>query len=1028
MKAKNLFLSSALLLTMLSACSTQKASLGVVAPHVLRATNWSDFEEGSHVYGSSYQVPSMSYTLDGASYKATVIVTYPDQTQSAETEISLNQAGVYTFEYSVNVNGEIHNVTETINVGFPQAYVGNAENSSIQYIDESESRAMGGKGTSGLYVKLGLGDTLNFTKPIYLDEMNDTNALLRGYLAPSSKGSADFSQLYIKLTDADDSSKFVILCYYSHIETNSNGSTAHSSSGIARSDAQPYFAGLHQSQGLHTNDTWGLWSGVSFDGYMLDKNGYADYIDEALFCFGLDYGTKTVYGTGFGRGATLDTVLDLDDANQVSSLWGGFTSNRAFLSVYAESYASATANFVITDIGGVSASELKDNSFVDSKAPEITVEESSSPTTAVMGYSYPIPNASAYDQVSLSCPVTTEVFYNYFSNDRTSVKITDGKFFMDKQGTYTIRYTAYDKAGNKAEKLHTVSVFDSLDKIDFELPEHQNSMHVGEYVFVSNEVNAKGGVGEKSVKAYYEVDGKKTLIEGGGFRLNELKDYKVIYEVSDLIGQRASKEYTISVSDGGKPILEKTIVYPRYFVSGGYYDSPKEKVYLYENGKLEEKQLTLEVKDANGTKSYSNEQYCPSVANNLDKVTVTAKYGDTVLQSDEIAAIKNIGTAESARSINLANYFVSEGLTKELTQDDGIVLTSTSSSQSGFTFATPCLLDSFTLDLKSLEGFSKNGAIVVRLSDAEDEAKAIEMRIALNGDNTYFVVNGSRSAFINNSINEGGNSYSIAYEDGSFSCGGFTLPVTAFSNRAPFTGFSSKKAYFSLEFENCDAGAKLNLTSYCQSGFSSKTARDRVSPVVQMDSNYGGTKSVNSVYHIDPAYSFDVLSPNVTFSLSVTSPSGEYMKASDGTLLRNADPSVAYDITLSEYGQYYFTLTSIEDSRFLSNGTELTISYYIRVYDDIAPTLSFSRGMVSEAKVGETVYLPKFTANDNETSEENLVVQRSMLTPSGVYHYLDSSYNAYTFKEEGDYRFTIHVIDESGNFATKTFLTHVSKA
>ncbi len=1028
MNAKNLFLSSALLLTMLGACSTQKASLGAATPYVMRATNWSDFEEGSHVYGSSYQVPSMSYTLDGTSYKATVVVTYPDQTQSAETDIVLTQAGVYTFEYSVNVNGEIHNVTEKINVGFPQAYVGNTEKSSIRYIDEKESKAMGGKGTSGLYVKLGLGDTLNFTKPIYLDEMNDTNALLRGYIAPFSKGSADFSQLYIKLTDADDSSKFVILCYYSHIETNSNGTTSHSSSGIARSDAQPYFAGLHQSQGLHTNDTWGLWSGVSFDGYMLDKSSYKDYIDEALFCFGLDYATKTVYGAGFGKGATLDTVLDLDDANQVSSLWNGFTSNRAFLSVYAESYASTTANFVITDIGGVSASELKDNSFVDGEAPEITVEENSSPTIAVMGYSYPIPSASAYDQVSLSCDVKTEVFYNYFSNDRTNVKIKDGKFFMDKQGTYTIRYTAYDKAGNKAEKLHTVSVLDSLDEIEFELPDHSTSMHVGEYVFATSEVNAKGGVGKKSVKAYYEVDGKKTLIEGDGFRIAELKDYKVIYEVSDLIGQSVSKEYTISVSDGGEPILEKTIVYPRYFVSGGYYDFPEEKVYFYENDKLEEKQLTLEVKDANGTKNYSNEQYCPSVANNLDKVTVTAKYGDIVLQSDEITAIKNIGTAESARSINLPNYFVSEGLNKELTADDGIVLTSTSSSYAGFTFATPCLLNSFTLDLKSLEGFSKNGGVVIRLSDSEDFSKAIEMRVALNEDNTYFVVNGSRNACINNSINEGGNSYSIAYEDGSFTCGGSSLPVTAFSDGSPFTGFTSKKAYFTLEFENCDVGAKLNLTSYCQSGFSSKTARDRVSPVVEMDSNYGGTKSINSVYHIDPAYSFDVLSPNVTFSLSVTSPNGEYMKASDGTLLQNADPSKAYDITLSEYGQYYFTITSIEDSRFLSNGTELAISYYIRVYDDIAPTVSFSRGMVSEAKVGETVYLPKFEVSDNETSEDKLIIQRSMLTPSGVYHYLDSSYNAYTFKEEGDYRFTIHVIDETGNFTTKTFLTHVSKA
>ena len=1027
MKAKNLFLSGALLLTMLSACSTQKASLGVVSPYVLKGANWSEFNEGDHDYGTSYKVPSMSYTLNGASYPATVIVTFPDQSQSAETEITLSQAGVYTFEYSVNVNGEIHNVTEKINVGYPQAYVGNAEKSSIRYIDADESKAMGGKGTPGLYVKLGLGDTLNFTKPIYLDEMNDANALVRGYLAPSSKGSADFSQLYFKLTDADDPTKFVILCYYSHIETNSNGSTSHSSSAIARSDAQPYLAGIHQSQGLHTNDTWGTWSGVTFDGYMLDKANYKDYIDEVLFCFGLDYSSKTVYGTGFGKGAILDSVLDLDDPNQVSSLWSGFTSNRAFLSVYAESYASSTANFVITDVFGASGDDLKDNSFVDSEAPEITIEGTSAPNSAVMGYTYPIPEATAYDQVSLSCPVTTEVFYNYFSSDRASVKIKDGRFAMDKQGIYTIRYSSSDKAGNKAEKLHTVSVLDSLDKLDFDLPEHEASMHVGEYVNVSDEVNAKGGVGEKTLKTYYEVDGQKHLIEGDGFRLTELKDYKVIYEVSDLIGQTTSKEYTISVSDGLKPILEKEIVYPRYLLSGGYYDFPEEKVYLYENGQLSEKQLTLEVKDANGTKSYSGEQYCASVANNLDKVTITAKYGDTVLQSDEIIGIKTIGTAESARSINLCNYFVSEGLSKELTAEDGIALKTTSSSAC-FTFATPCLLDSFSLDLKSLENFSKGGAVVVRLSDFDDPSKQIEMRIAFTGDATYFVVGDKRSAFINNSINEGGNSYSISYENGSFSCGGYSLPVSTFSDGSAFTGFGSMKAYMSLEFEGCEAGAKLNLTGYCQSGFSSNTARDRISPVVQMDDDYGGTKSLNSIYHIDPAYCFDVLSPGVSFSLSVLSPSGEYMTSSDGTLLKDADPSEGYDIALTEYGQYYFTLTAVEDSRFLSNGNELTISYYISVYDDVAPTISFSRGMVSEAKVGETVYLPKFKASDNLTSEEKLIVRRTMLTPSGVYHELDSSYNAYTFKEEGDYRLTIHVVDEAGNFVSKTFLTHVSKA
>lgn len=1028
MKAKNLFLLSVALFATAGAVTLTNTSQNAVTPSVKRASNWSDFVEGDHDYGSSYVIPTMTYTINGTAYPASVIVTFPDGSQSAETTITLDQAGLHTFEYSVNVGGKIHNIAKQINVGFPQVYVGDTEKSSIEYISAEKSKELGAAGTAGLYVKLGLGDTLKFTKPIYLDEMTDANALVRGYIAPLNKGSVDFNQFFIKLTDADDPEKFLILCYYSHVETNANGTTSHSSSVMVRSDAQPYFAGWHQSQGLHTNDTWGTWSGVSFDGYMKDKNNYKDAIDEAKFVFGFDHSSKTAYGTGFGRGATLDTVLDLDDTTQVSSPWSGFTSNRAFMSIYAESYSSSTANFVISDIYGVSADELKNNSFVDSEEPEITIDgDYGSLTKAVVGYFYPVPKVTAYDQVSMGCDVKTEVFYNYFSSDKTNVKITDGEFYMDKQGTYTICYTAYDKAGNKAQKLHTISVFDSLDEPSFELPAHESELHVGDFVEINKKIETSGGIGKKTVEAYYEVGGIRQPIDGNGFRITELKDYKVIYQVTDMIGQMAEKEYDIAVTDGKKPILEKTIAFPRYFISGGYYDFPTEKVYFYEDGELKEKALTLEVTDANGTNEYSGEQYSPVVTNNGEKVTVKAKCGDVLFQTSEIYTVKNMGTEQSARSINLSNYFVSKGLNKELTSDNGILLTVSDASYAGFDFATPLLLDSFTLEIKSLLDFKSNGGVTIRLSDYTNDANEIEASLYLKNEVTYFKIGDKEIALTGNDINVGNNDYAISYEDGVFTCGSSSLSVETFANGEAFTGFESMKAYLTLEFLNPQIGSRLNLINFCQSGFSSKTARDRVSPVIQMNDNYGGTKDINTTYRIDPAYAFDVFSPNTTFTLDVVSPSGQYMTAKDGTLLKDADPSKGYDIDLNEYGQYYFTLVAVEDSRFLANGTELTIGYYINVYDDVFPTVVFETGMQSEAKVGETVLLPKFSASDNLTAKEDLIIQRIMLSPNGVYHYLDDSYTAYTFKEAGEYRYIIHVIDEIGNIYTKTFVANVTE-
>ena len=988
---------------------------------------WSEFVDGVHQYGQSYEVPTMTYTKDGVNYTATCIVTYPDKTQSASTNIELTQSGKYIFEYSVLIDGEIHNITESIIVNYNIMYVGDPSKSSVRYVSETTAKDYAYNATTpGQYVQLAQGDTLYFTEPVYIEDMNSINHIVRGYVASLTKGTVEFNQLFLTLTDADNPDIYVTLCYYSHV-ANNGSSSSHSSSAIAKSEAQQFFAGIHQTQGLHTNDTYGLWSGVTFDAYNDEKAGYKNAADAALFTFGLNYETKEVYGTGFQKGNALEKVLDLDNPEHVSIAWPGFQSNRAFLSIHAESYASSTANFVITDFNGSTSEEIAQNLYFDKDGPEITViSDYDELPDGTVGCYYPVPGATAYDQVSLECEVKTEVYYDYLSPNRTNVQITNGRFYLDKAGIYTILYTSYDKAGNESKLAKSMCVFVDSNKPDFTLPDVRTNYAVGEYVNVDRNITVTGGVGNSTLEIYYEVNGEKTLVESEGFRITNLVDYKVIYEVTDYIGQKTAKEYTITVTNSNQPILSSHINFPRYFISRGYYDFPEEVVYLYEDGKLNEKPLTLEVIDSNGSKTYTSGQYNPVVDLNNSTVTVKAKYGNVVLQQEEIVTIKNLGVGDRPSALNLSNYFVENKMSKELIRE-GMSFVSLSAEDAKVDYANPLLSMDFSLDISKLLGFENNSKFVVTLIDFSDSSLAVSMDIETIDEDTYFVVNGKESVIPNDYLNSDSNSYTIKFDGENFECENIVLPVIKTTDGRTFNGFKSTKVYLTIELLNPTNNTSFVLNGICGYNFSSSIARDRIAPIVNIDSSVGGTRIIGDIYTINPVYSIDVLSPNVVLTFDVQNPDGTYITALDGTVLHDADPTKSYDILLSQYGQYYFTISSIEDSRFLATGNLQNISYYVNVYDDVAPTITFTTGMVSEAKVGDVILIPKFEVSDNITSKENIIIQRVLLSPTGVYTYFDDDIDAFKVKNEGVYRLTIRVVDEAGNIASKTFTVSVSE-
>lgn len=87
----------------------------------------------------------------------------------------------------------------------------------------------------------------------------------------------------------------------------------------------------------------------------------------------------------------------------------------------------------------------------DSEKPVISEVEL--PSTALVGTEIALPEASATDNVDGTVSVNVVVKYG-----TEEVKVTDGKFVVEKQGVYTVIYTATDKAGHTAELKKEITV------------------------------------------------------------------------------------------------------------------------------------------------------------------------------------------------------------------------------------------------------------------------------------------------------------------------------------------------------------------------------------------------------------------------------------------------------------------------------------------------------------------------------------------------------------------------------------------
>ena len=212
------------------------------------------------------------------------------------------------------------------------------------------------------------------------------------------------------------------------------------------------------------------------------------------------------------------------------------------MTISALNYNSATANICFTSILGV---DLSAENFIDKELPVITVDtDYERMPDGIVGKNYPVPTASAVDQVSGKCDVNVSVWYNYGAVDQKMVDVVNGKFAVEKVGAYAIVYEAQDYSGNVARKVLWLrtKLSNYLPKLTISIDEAYETKKTVGMFYALPEVVVDGGSGNKEI--LYEIKKGQTTcdIVNGTFCLEEAGEWTLTCKAIDYVGNVAVRQ------------------------------------------------------------------------------------------------------------------------------------------------------------------------------------------------------------------------------------------------------------------------------------------------------------------------------------------------------------------------------------------------------------------------------------------------------------------------------------------------------
>ena len=974
------------------------------------AEEWSDVSIAkSYPLGTEFSAPLRTVTVAGETVEATSSLVYPDGTATLRDPCILDQAGTYIVKYAAKVGGEPYADEVTFYVS--NNILSHGAQTTVEYGTPFGTLTDGSPlaASEGMLVHLAQGDTLTFMQYIDVAELTQHNRLVECFVYPTTVGVADLDAIVFTLTDSQDPDISVTIRGHRYIRC--PGVVYFSAGG----NGQPLKG--DENGNVHTNDEWGMPLASSFEAKRYDW-GTGKTQDEAsdryTIRLSFDAQSMGVFGE-CGSSAYGGQIIDLDEPNYFDSLWGGFPSGKVFLSVRGENYNSPSANICFKSVLGTEVTAFE-GVLTDDDPPQITIEnpyDAEVMPEARVGGSYPVFSATAQDIYAGACEVTVSVWYDYASENAVRIPVEEGRFATARAGWYAMVYRAGDGFGNFAEETIWVHAGRSIGEMEFGIPAEGITVDVGTYVSVPSvsSVVEKGGSGAVTVTATVSHgDDEQTVTDG--FYATAAGVWTVTYRAVDMTGYAQTASFVVTVLPSDEPVLSEQPVVPQLFIAGAPYTLAEAYADDYSSGSRERVRMQVRVKDANGEAVYeTGETFVPASAQNGDAVSLSYLCRGTVMAEYEIPAVLAFIREDGTSRLHVENYFHGTGVQSEKTAS-GILLSAAAGTDAmEWTFANS-LAAELALDLRSVPGSSSFAGLRITLTDAEDPSVSVSAQLVQRGAHSTFTAGDSSLDLDRSFTASTSQQFLIGFEKDSFLLGNVRFPVSQTELGEPFTGFASGKIWLHVEMYGVGGSAAYKVVSLNSYPFT-ESARDLVAPNIVLLEDYGGSYERGASYTIGAAVASDVLSPAVTFGLTVRDPEGNIVSDINGVPLENVDPSAEYTIVLEKFGQYRIQYTAEESSEFIARPNEAIFRYAVNVEDGTAPVFAFDGELVSEAKVGEVITLPDYTVTDNVTAAEEIVVTQYVLTPNGMLLVLQG--NAFRPAYEGVYEFRLIAMDSYGN-------------
>ncbi len=1000
----------------------------------------------TYMVGDQVTVPEKTLVVDGEKIKATILIEEPSGSllKIQNNTFVIREDGKHTITYkAISSNGVV--IEEKVEfLACAPLYQTETSLSKVNfgthfYGDYEIKR-------EAILASIASVDKFVYNEIIDLREL-DGESFLEFFVTPETIGTCDATKIEIVLTDIYNSDNFVTIAVKKGVAGQAGAAWAEKTTYVTGNAPGQQPTGLEKNKGtlvidgvsylLHNADVFGANIPFSLPGHpnyvsLENPKDLPEYVGNQTLSFSMDIENKAIYANG-----QLVTLLADEDIYN-HNLWDGFTTGECTLTISATGYNASSLNLAITKLGAYSigndtleeTEKLKNNVFVDSVSPTITItneeEYSNGYPNGIVGYSYKIFEAEAFDDYTSNVDVYAHVFYRYGTDKQVSVDVVHGQFTPYTEGIYTIVYYAEDRYGNIGKLEVNIDINASNDtSLSATIPTLTQGKIGQEYTLPVPEISYAMGNVDWRAEAKNKTTGIIYYINSNNptFLPEYYGEYEVTYYVEDYV-KTVVINRDLFVAGNDHAVLFEDPILPQYFIYGCEYYLPSIMCKEYSTGAPIECIPEIYVIEDGGSPIRSDYRFITYASTSVKIIYKVTNNGQvTQFVSDEIPVV-DVGYNGT---YSIKDYFVTNSLnTASYGKYIHFAVDKNFGDNVSATFINPLQTFDFTIKLASVGyGMEK---INIYLQDYANPNVVLKFTYRCYAGQVFFSINdGEEIVATGVKFNDENSPITLMLNNNgknAMPTGTSTLTINTETDLAgnKFNGFTNSMAYLTFELEGItnykQAGVYLyNISGQPISGIYLDTIKPQISAIP-----FSGARPFGTEFTIPGVYVADVLDPNVKVIMTVTAPDGSYVKAKDGTVLneRNAKYYNDYTIVFDQFGSYTISYTVVDIS-----GNKLPYSFVLTSSDMTSPDVTIKEHATS-GKAGEKITVAEIDIFDNKDKNvEDFVIYAFVTTPQGQTFGLVDKYgkniNAFTAYNPGIYTVGYMVMDSSGNLTLVSY-------